>query len=251
MKKNHPIWLIIWGAPERFYTHIRLSPGYCFDTKQPLDPALGEYFCNFLQIFKHQNPDSPVQTDALKYTLFDWDTNELSASTRFSEIDLPRIVLAVHATDALQEVARVRIHLETLPEPNRDLQAWLKEIEPEKQVQSKSVTIAGGTFINSPILSNDASIHTTIHDVLLGSTATAVLEALSQLKSEITRDTSLQPFEQRSALRDVEELSETLSTDNPKVGAVQHYLERLKVIAEKSTTLIKPVIDIIKMLTGG
>ena len=251
MKQNFPIWLFVWDAQHEFYTHTRLSPGYNFDTKQPLNPVLKNYFGTFLKIYKHQNADSSFEMDASQYTLFDWDTNELAASKRFSEIQVPRIVLAVHANDNSHEVVRLRILIETLPEPKKDLEAWLREVQPTAETQSESVTITGGTFINSPILSDDTSIHSKIRDVQLGSPAPAILQAISQLRSHITNDTTLQPFEQRSALRDIDELAETVSSDKPKAGAVEHYLERLKAIADKSATLVKPIVDITRMLTGG
>lgn len=125
----NPIWLFVWVPDGNVYTHTRLSPGYSFDKKQPIDPRLDEYIDSFLKIYKLQNPDAAIQTDVSEYSLFDWDANELSAPTLFSQVKPPRIVFAVNASDPSVEAVKLRVYLEALPESRKDLGTWFNEIQ--------------------------------------------------------------------------------------------------------------------------
>lgn len=126
-EQEETVLLFVYDMPNDFYTFTRLSAGYNFDTHRPMDLGLAFGMSSFLQVYKLQNPEATLESDASSYRLFSWDVVSLDPNTPVSEVQDPRIVMAVRANDAKEQAVFLRMLLESTPEPKRTLEEWFKE----------------------------------------------------------------------------------------------------------------------------
>ena len=242
MRKVNPIRLFLWLHDKELYMHTQLSAGYNFDTKQSLDPTLGEYFRDFLKICSHQKPDAAIPTDISEYTLFDWDTRDLSPSMLFSQIQLPRIVFAIHADNPLEQAARLRMYLETLPEPKKDLDTWFKEIQWTSHTSTPDMlpnfAIDQSTHFHAAVAGSNFAVHSSNTTQRL-EPSPEIRSLLASIEAAIRANADLSERRRAEALSDVAILNSELARERPRKPVVNSILATIGDLSSITSLLMQ------------
>ncbi len=257
MKDGYKVYLHVYDQINNFYTHTTLGTGHKVETMELLDPQIGEQLNGFLQIYKLQNPDSKFTQDEQAYYLFSWNMEEIAHEKTFSALPYPNILFAINSPDDPKGQAyRLKINLENLPEPKETLKKWFDEIGTQKGTKEGNVIIESGTFINSPVLSANVRIESKIDQLkVLQSVpnSDALAAELKQFQNKIEKADDLEYYEKTSALNDLGRLTDQITkpSHDKQEEALEHYLERIKNVTEKSSGLIQSVISLAKILGIG
>ncbi len=156
------IYLHVFDEKNEFYTNVRLRPDLNFDTGERIDPTLSDQISAFLQIYRLQNSTVAFEQTVGSYKMFSWEAKELPPNIIFSEIDSPRIVFAICAKNEKEQAIRMRLQIMNSSRQEEDFKNWLSEIKDLGPTENESVTITGGTFINTAISNKDVSNESTI-----------------------------------------------------------------------------------------
>jgi len=150
-KHSASVLLFLYDKDTEFFTHTQLSAGYNLDSMEVLDPAVGKYLSDFLQIYKLQNVNANIDTDARRFALFSWGMQTIKHDTVFSAVPYPHIVIAIHADNPKADAVKVKMFLEALPEPKKTLDEWFDQLGRREKNRTERVVIKGDIVAGNKI----------------------------------------------------------------------------------------------------